>query len=68
MSFRLSKQIIDKEGRSISPAGFLQNIRFTLRNVYAPNTGQKYLIIKIEFNVGKSGRLSPTDGWRFQYG
>ena len=38
--FKLSQNIIDKKGRYIIITGFLYNVKWTLINVYAPNTTQ----------------------------
>ncbi len=53
ISFRLVKQINDKDGRYVILSGFLQNERCTLVNVYAPNTGQNTFLSKLNLLLAK---------------
>ena len=47
LSFKLTQEIVDKDGRYIIISGFLQNIKCSLVNVYAPNVGQAKFFSRI---------------------
>ena len=47
LSFKLTQEIVDKDGRYIIISGFLQNIKCTLMNVYAPNIGQAKFLSRL---------------------
>ena len=47
LSFKLTQEIVDKDGRYIIISGFLQNIKCTLVNVYAPNIGQAKFLSRL---------------------
>uniref|UniRef100_A0A8C5AEY3 Endonuclease/exonuclease/phosphatase domain-containing protein n=1 Tax=Gadus morhua TaxID=8049 RepID=A0A8C5AEY3_GADMO len=49
LSFKLTQEIVDKNGRHIIRSGFLHNIKCTLVNVNAPNIGQTKFLPRLNF-------------------